>query len=103
MITKHRRAVLSIIEQAEWFADYSEETAFRFIEATEKAFNDLEKNPDMGRVYNNISDKLSGIRVWRVPKFESILIFYRPLVNGVEIIDLMHSARDLNSLLDDIF
>jgi hypothetical protein len=37
---------------------------------------------------------------WPVKGFENWLIFYIPKRNGVEIVHVIHAARDIQSLLD---
>ncbi len=39
-----------------------------------------------------------GIRRWRVNDFENFLIFYRPIDDGIEVIRVLHGARDIESL-----
>lgn len=99
MILKRRQATLSIIEQAYWIAEDSPEAADRFIDAAEASFSFLEKSPEIGREYEAKNKRLSGVRVWRVSGFEKHLIFYRPHPEGVEILDLIHGARDIEALL----
>jgi len=102
MIFKRRRAVLSIIEQANWIAEESPDAAFRFFEAVDESFALLLKNPEMGRQYQSVSRRLAEIRIWRVSGFERILIFYRPHQEGIEVLDLVHSSRDLPSIIKDL-
>jgi toxin ParE1/3/4 len=40
------------------------------------------------------------LRRWPVKSFESWLIFYRARRDGVEIVQVMHGARDIESLLE---
>jgi plasmid stabilization system protein ParE len=102
MILKRRKAVSSIIEQANWISDESPDSAFRFLEAVDETFALLLQNPEMGRQYQSISRRLAEVRVWRVSGFEKILIFYRPHAKGIEILDLIHSSRDLSPILKDL-
>lgn len=44
---------------------------------------------------------LSGMRVWPVKGFRKILVFYRPIAVGVEIVRVVHGARDFAALFDD--
>jgi toxin ParE1/3/4 len=43
---------------------------------------------------------LAGIRQWRIPGFEKYLIFYRPLEDGIEILRVLHGARDIRRILE---
>ena len=42
---------------------------------------------------------LKSLRVFRVSGFDRIVILYRPLPNGVEILRVVHGSRNLQSLL----
>lgn len=46
------------------------------------------------------SPDLRSVRRWPVKKLDHWLIFYQPTPDGVEIIHLVHKARDIESLLD---
>ena len=41
---------------------------------------------------------MKNIRVFRVGGFESMLILYRPLENGIEILRVVHGSRNLRAL-----
>ena len=99
MILKRRQASLSLIEQAYWISEESLETADRFIDAAAASFSFLEDNPEIGREYEARNVRLAGVRVWRVSGFEKHLIFYRPNPEGVEILDVIHGARDIEALV----
>lgn len=77
----------------------SEETASRFYAAVEDACKQLAESPSLGGSVAVESDLLSQIRVWTVPGFPNHLIFYRPLDDGVEIVRLLHGARDWRTIL----
>ena len=66
MILKRREVCLSLIEQANWISEESPETADRFIDAAAASFSFLEKNPEIGRVYEAKNGRLAGVRVWRI-------------------------------------
>ncbi len=102
MLLKRRRAILSIIEQANWISEESPDSALRFLEAVDETFALLLTNPEMGRQYQPISRRLAEVRIWRVSGFEKILIFYRPNAEGLEVLDLIHSSRDLPPILKDL-
>jgi toxin ParE1/3/4 len=75
------------------------ETAQRFLEATQTTFEALAKMPKLGALCAFQSPALRRIRRWPVKGFENWLIFYQVRRNGVEIVHLVHGARDIESLL----
>ena len=42
---------------------------------------------------------LRRVRRWPVTGFENWLIFYLPRANGVEVVHIIHGARDIEALL----
>jgi toxin ParE1/3/4 len=62
----------------------------------------LSRAPELGRLFALPNRDLSGIRVWPVRGFRKILVFYRPGSGGVEVIRVVHGARDFAALFDDV-
>jgi toxin ParE1/3/4 len=78
----------------------SEESATRFLKVAEQTFLELADMPGMGIVtsFNDFED--SNLRRWRIRGFENFLIFYRPLEDGIEIIRVLHGAREIERLFE---
>jgi toxin ParE1/3/4 len=92
-----RRDILSSAEYLEEIGDM--ETAQRFLDATESTFEALANMPKLGVLCAFRSAALRRVRRWPVKGFENWLIFYRPRRDGVEIVHVIHGARDIESLL----
>ena len=60
-------------------------------------FAELGRHPEIGR--QRRFQRRPGLRSWYVDGFDSYLIFYRPIAEGVEIYRVLHGARDLRRLL----
>jgi toxin ParE1/3/4 len=54
--------------------------------------------PGMGamREFSNPAHK--GIRSWPITDFENYLIFYRPIDDGIEVVPILHGARDIDQI-----
>lgn len=89
-----------LIEQAVYIAQGSESAALRFLEMAEKTFDELAEMPLMGNPDPFQSIHLAGIRRWRVRDFERHLIFYKPVEEGIEIIRVLDSSRDIEGLFE---
>jgi len=77
------------------------DAALRVIDAIEVAFGKLAVNPELGVELKELSkSSLQNLRMWVVPRFRNYLIFYRPTANGVEVVRVLHGARDLRNLLE---
>jgi toxin ParE1/3/4 len=76
------------------------ETALRFYDATAVTFENLARMPGMGEQRETANPRLAGLRVWRIEGFPNQLIFYRPIEGGIEIIRVLHGARDIDAVLE---
>jgi toxin ParE1/3/4 len=57
--------------------------------------------PEIGsrRRFNNPA--LLNVRVWPVKGFDKYRIYYRPLGDRIEILRILHAARDSDAIFDD--
>jgi toxin ParE1/3/4 len=55
--------------------------------------------PGLGSLKFFRSRRLKGVRSWSVRGFRKILVLYRPIVDGIEVLGVVHGARDIKSLL----
>ena len=85
-----------LAEIAEYLAERSCRTALRFLDAAEAAFGRLAEMPELGAVFESVNPVLSNLRVWSIHGFQSYLIFYRPSERGIEVVRVLHGARDLD-------
>lgn len=74
-------------------------TARRFLRALQRTCEALCDDPGLGspRFFGNPA--LEGLRVWPISGFRRQLLFYRASDEAVEVVRLLHGARDLESLL----
>jgi toxin ParE1/3/4 len=77
------------------------ESAQRFLKAAETAFDSLSQMPEMGSPREVRNPALVGLRSWPVPGFRNYLIFYLPIEDGIEVIRVLHGARDIPRLLEE--
>jgi toxin ParE1/3/4 len=85
-------------EQADYIARGSVDAASRFLDAVEATFEFLADNCDIGQVCAFEDPRTLGLRVWPIRGFPNHLVFYLPTKDGVDIIRVLHGARDLNSI-----
>ena len=90
-----------INNQFEYIAKDNLEAAIRFYEAAFRAFDVLLTNPNIGPARDFENQQLKDIRIWLVKGFEKHLIFYRATDELVEILRVLHAARDIDSILSD--
>lgn len=99
-ICLHPQARRDIVEQAFYIAEDNPDAADRFLDFVEQALSAPADMPQMGalRTFNNPG--LQGIRMWPIKGFEKHLIFYRHIAGNIEIIRILHTARDTEALLN---
>ncbi|HEV7506524.1 MAG TPA: type II toxin-antitoxin system RelE/ParE family toxin [Thermoanaerobaculia bacterium] len=85
-------------EQALHIAQDSVNAALRFLDAAQAAFDRLHSFPEIGRSREFLHPELKDVRSWPIPKFEKHVVFYRLSGDLVDILRVVHSARDLDRI-----
>lgn len=102
IVLKSSQARRDLIEAADYLEQNTRQaTAERFLNAVEQAMISLANIPLMGSPWEPTHPRLSGVRVWTVPGFRKYLIFYQPLEGGIDVLRILHSARNSGTLLED--
>jgi toxin ParE1/3/4 len=100
-ILRRDAALHDLIDLAYYIALDNVAAAYQFLDRAEESFRELERMPLMGSTREFQDPTLAGIRMWRVKGFRKHLIFYRPIDGGVEIIRVLHNARDIAGLFSE--
>jgi toxin ParE1/3/4 len=90
-IVKRPRAKSDLVEIWDYIAEDSETRADDFIDRIDQKFRTLAQRPGIGRLRDELAAEVRSFPVGRY------VIFYRPRSNGVEIVRVLHSARDLSA------
>ena len=78
--------------------------ADRFLAAAEKTFRLLAGMPGMGTRYDYDHPALAELRVFPLSsRFKVYLVFYKPVADGIEIVRVLHGARDIRRILAEEF
>jgi plasmid stabilization system protein ParE len=89
-----------LLEQEVYFAAVeSEELRERFRTEAFGAFGNLAEFPGLGAERASTHPELSGLRVWPIPHFPKLLIFYREAEGSIEVVRVLHSARDIPKII----
>jgi toxin ParE1/3/4 len=100
LITLRPAARQDLLEHFEYLSrEAGVETAERFLTAVEEAAHLLAGRPRLGRNCGFTGRISSRFRQWPVPGFENWLLFYLPTKNGVDVLRVLHGARDLVAIL----
>lgn len=96
----HPRADRDLDDQAYYYAtEASPEIGHRFLVAAHDTFALLATQPNMGWHSRRKYPGLEALRAFRVKGFEKIIILYLPLLDGVEILRVVHGSRNIQALL----
>jgi plasmid stabilization system protein ParE len=78
-------------------------------QAAEKVFSAIETSarklidmPGVGRSWDSSDPRLAGIRVTTVTPYRNYLLFFRPARDHVLVCRVLHAARHLQHLLDEL-
>ncbi|ODT36440.1 MAG: hypothetical protein ABS60_15825 [Microbacterium sp. SCN 71-17] len=73
--------------------------ARRFNTQAEATIRRLASMPGMGKLYDCDHPVLAGIRFFPVSRFPKYLVFYRPIPDGIEVVRVLHGAREIEAIL----
>lgn len=76
------------------------QAAERVLAAVEETFERLREMPGIGRRWESDSPRTADLRVTTIPKYRNYLVFYRALPDAVEIVRVLHGARDIARIIE---
>jgi toxin ParE1/3/4 len=99
-VIRRPRARADIQEQAFRIADDNPDAARRFLGEVERSLELLAGMPGMGAARPRLSPALRGLRMFPVSSvFDNHLLFYRPIRDGIELVRVLHGARDIEAIM----
>jgi toxin ParE1/3/4 len=100
IIHKTGLATTDINELADYYLDKAGMViALRFIDNAERAFDELLARPGLGALLGLDGLPYEDIRRWQIPGFGQLIILYREMADGVEIVRVLKTSRDIPALL----
>lgn len=94
-VRKRPRVIQDLIELATYISEDNLDVSDRFLLAAEETFKQLGKMPRIGKLCEFSHLNLSGIRQQSIKGFRKYLIFYREINSDIEILRVIHGARDI--------
>ena len=76
-------------------------TARRFRIQAETTFQRLASMPGLGARYDHENPALADLRCFPISHFKKFLVFYRPVENAIEIVRVLHGAREVSRILQE--
>jgi toxin ParE1/3/4 len=77
--------------------------AIRFLRAADSTFAQLAGMPGIGTRYEPHEPLYAGLRYFPISRHRKYLVFYRPITDGIEVLRVLHGARDIQSILAEEF
>jgi toxin ParE1/3/4 len=77
--------------------------ADRFFVQTQATFARLARRPGIGTPYESDEPLYSDVRYFPVSRFSAYLVFYRPVPGGIDVLRVLHGARDIHGILAEEF
>jgi toxin ParE1/3/4 len=77
------------------------DAAARFHDRLYEMFRLIAWMPGAGKLYGFRRKRLSTLRSWPVKGYRNFLIFYRRTRRGIEIVRVLHGARDIQRIFED--
>jgi toxin ParE1/3/4 len=99
-VTQRKQARQDILDLVAYIAADNPTAAAALYDAYERILaTTLERTPDIGRPYRATQARLQGVRVVPIGRFRNYLIFYRRRNDQVDVLRVLHGARDIRSIL----
>ena len=84
-----------------YFSEFNPELGERFANAVGETYEQLAAMPGIGRPKQLRYNHCPGLRIWRVDEFPEYLIVYQETETEVLISRVLHSARNIDRILND--
>jgi toxin ParE1/3/4 len=99
-VTLRPAADRDLDDHYDYIAQDSLAAAQRLLDAAHATFDELLETPGMGRRKELHNPQLADLRQWQIRGFPRYLIFYRETAAGIEVVRVLHGARDIDPLLE---
>ncbi len=93
-VDRRPQAALDILDIWDHIAADNPEAADRWVDQIDATFDLMATQPLMGRARPELGDDL------RCHPFRRYVIYYLPLKDGIEVVRVLHSARDVDTAFD---
>lgn len=102
VVHKTGLATTDINELADYFRERAGTAiALRFVNQAEAAFERLLATPRIGALLGLDELPYEDIRRWHITGFDRLMILYREVADGIEVVRVLHTARDIPALFRD--
>jgi toxin ParE1/3/4 len=86
---------------ADYIARDNPDAALRFLDAVQAIYDIIGEHPGIGSTRYAHLPMLANLRVWPVSGFEKYLVFYIERSDYVDVLRILHAARDIPTVLQE--
>ena len=97
----HAEAERDVSDAANYIALHRLSAATRFLDAVDTTVLALARMPGSGRLREFSKPLLTGLRSRPIEAFPNYLVFYRRLERAIEVVRVLHGARNLDAIFRD--
>jgi toxin ParE1/3/4 len=94
-VSKSPQAFRDLDDIAAYIGLDNPQAALRFLDSLENRFHLLAASPGIGRLRPDLGTGIQGFPV------DDYVIFYRQLAAGIEVVRVLHGARDIDNLFSN--
>jgi toxin ParE1/3/4 len=98
-VVKHPAALQDLVAIADFLGRDSLRVADRFLAMAEATFERLSRMPGIGEPFHVRDPRLAGVRRTPIARFRRYVVYYRPVAGGVEVLRVIHGARNIKDVL----
>jgi len=95
LIVRRPLADVDLLAQAAFIASDDPDAGRRLLAAAERTYAMLERMPRLGRRTPFRDPRTRELRMRAVIGFPNQIVFYRPIRGGIDVVRVLHAARDL--------
>ena len=97
---RRQQARRDIVEIADYFDQISQALSDRFLDAVQQTCEVLDRMPRLGALFPLANPSLQGLRHHPIKGFPNHIIFYLPTADGIEVVRVLHGARNIADILE---
>lgn len=94
-VTRRPLAAADILDIWDYIAEDSLDQADRWVDKLDEQFRLIATQPLMGRARHELAADLRSF------PFGRYVIFYAPVADAIDVVRVLHSARDVDAVFDD--
>ncbi len=94
-VTRRPQAAADILEIWDYIAEDDVTAADRWVDRLDETFKLLATQPSMGRAREELAPRVRSFPLGRY------VVFYEPIDAGIDVVRVLHSARDIDAIMGD--